>query len=263
MGQYNTVQPQQRLDQPEPTTSRSTADVYRDSQIRRAPQLVATPHSQQAIQDSQPGTHRNETAFGSPSMDPNASQVRQANWSSPNAVSSTDIESSSFKPASNARSIPLEPPSDKSEQASRRSSGWFGNLVSMMFSLLFVVGVFLFLVWGFRKTGLPAMVSLPDSVVQVLGQRNLSPRQPMYVVRFGSKLILVSQQAGQTQTLSEIVDPDEVERLVQLCESSSSRGTAKSFRQVVQDFASRSKESQSSGLRVNRTGVPKGFSTKG
>ena len=69
------------------------------------------------------------------------------------------------------------------------------------------------LVWLVRKSGAQPTFGLPSHVVEVLGRTVLAPRQQLYVVRFGPKLLLISHQLGQTQTLSEIDNPDEVDRL--------------------------------------------------
>jgi flagellar biogenesis protein FliO len=60
----------------------------------------------------------------------------------------------------------------------------------------------------------------------------------MYVVRFGKKLLLVSQQPGQTQTLSEISDDEEVDRLTGICESNLPSSSTQSFSDVLRQVAS-------------------------
>jgi hypothetical protein len=45
-------------------------------------------------------------------------------------------------------------------------------------------------------------------------------------MRFGNKLLLVSQQPGETRVISEVADPKEVERMIALCEKPHQPGAA-------------------------------------
>jgi flagellar biogenesis protein FliO len=96
--------------------------------------------------------------------------------------------------------------------------------------------VFLFLgaVLALRKSQPKQFQKLPKDVVEILGRTPIAPRQNLVVVRFGSKLILVSQQPGETRTLSEIQDANEAGRLTGLCESSRPESISSSFREVLQ-----------------------------
>ncbi len=55
--------------------------------------------------------------------------------------------------------------------------------------------------------------ALPKQVVNVLGRTQLAPRQQLVLIRFGSKLILVSNLQGEVRTLSELTDPLEVDQM--------------------------------------------------
>jgi flagellar biogenesis protein FliO len=85
-----------------------------------------------------------------------------------------------------------------------------------------------------RKSQPKQFQKLPKDVVEVLGRTPIAPRQNLVVVRFGSKLILVSQQPGETRTLSEIHDANETGRLIGMCESSRPESISNSFREVLQ-----------------------------
>ena len=65
----------------------------------------------------------------------------------------------------------------------------------------------------------------------------MAPRQQLYLLRFGPKLVLVTHQAGQTETLCEIDDPMEVDRIAGICEQSKSGSASQSFRQVLNQVA--------------------------
>ncbi len=53
----------------------------------------------------------------------------------------------------------------------------------------------------------------------------------------GAMLLLVSQQPGQTETLAEISDPAEVDRLAGICESRSAHSATQSFSNVLLQVA--------------------------
>lgn len=131
-----------------------------------------------------------------------------------------------LKPSANVNAI------DKAENT--RSS--LGPFVTMVVSLLLVLGLFLTVAWLFRRTTRP-IASLPKEVVQVMGKTQIGPRHQLHVIRFGRKLLLISNQQGQFQTLSEVDDETEVERLAGLCEQKTETSITNSFRQVFQQVA--------------------------
>jgi flagellar biogenesis protein FliO len=122
-------------------------------------------------------------------------------------------------------------------------SPWASTL-SMFASLGMVVFLFLGAALILRKSQPKQFQKLPKEVVEVLGRTPLGPRQNLVVLRFGSKLILVSQQPGETQSIGEIQDPHEAARLTGLCESQRPESITNSFKdvlnQVVHSRAARS-----------------------
>ena len=88
----------------------------------------------------------------------------------------------------------------------------------MFGSLAVVLGLFLGLVWFLRR-GLPKAARLLSSdVVEVLGRSPLAGRQQMHVIRFGNRLLLVAVSPSGAETLAEISDPAEVDRLAGICQ---------------------------------------------
>ena len=123
----------------------------------------------------------------------------------------------------------------------------------MFFSLAVVLSFFLLVAWLVKKSQPNSFLKLPGDVVQVLGRTPMAPRQQMYVVRFGSKLLLISHQPGQTQTLGEITDADEVQRLAGLCEANHPGSISNSFRDVLKQVTlGKSDPEPKSGLRLSR-----------
>ena len=73
--------------------------------------------------------------------------------------------------------------------------------------------------------------------IEVLGRAPLSPRQYIHLIRFGHKLLLVSLSPEGADTLTEITDPTEVDRLTGVCKQSAQNSTTKAFRQVFSNFS--------------------------
>ncbi|MEQ1830979.1 MAG: flagellar biosynthetic protein FliO [Pirellula sp.] len=158
------------------------------------------------------------------------SNVQRASWTA-------DSKANSLEPIS-AR-VPIElkvSPKDSKPGVDKPRSTWAATL-SMFFSLSVVLSLFLAVAWLFRKSQPNAFVKLSKDVVQVMGRASMAPRQQIYVVRFGNKMILVSHQPGQTQTLAEITDSTEVERLAGLCEANQPTSITHSFRDVLNQVA--------------------------
>jgi flagellar biogenesis protein FliO len=109
-------------------------------------------------------------------------------------------------------------------------------LFSMLGSLAIVLGLFFGLIWLMRR-GMPKGTRLLSSeVVEVLGRAPLAGRQQMYVVRFGNKLLLISLSPSGAETLSEIVEPAEVDRLSGICQQTHANSATNAFRQVFRQF---------------------------
>jgi flagellar biogenesis protein FliO len=127
--------------------------------------------------------------------------------------------------------LPLAPPTAESK------GGWRAEMSPMLSaaaSLGIVLGLFLLVVMVVRR-GMPKTAAqLPREAVQLLGRAPLVGRQYLHLVRCGNKLLLLSVSAGSSTTLTEITDPEEVERLVELCEGAGLGGS--SFRQVLGQF---------------------------
>ncbi len=144
-------------------------------------------------------------------------------------------------PTESVEHIPLAPPSARfTGEEKRQSASTLQMLVSVVSSLLLVVGLFLGVAWCYRKTlSSAANGGLPKQVVNILGRTSISARQQMVLVRFGSKLLLVSVIQGEARTLGEITDPLEVDQLVGMCESSQPDSISNSFKNVLLQGGSR------------------------
>lgn len=107
-------------------------------------------------------------------------------------------------------------PGARSPEVQRSSTqGVFGTLSS----LGIVLCIFFGLVFLLRRI-LPesSKKKLPSEVLEVIGTAQWSPKQQWVLVRFGRKLLLVSQQSGETRVVAEETDPLEIDRMIALCE---------------------------------------------
>jgi flagellar biogenesis protein FliO len=192
-----------------------------------AAQFTVLPNGQRVF--SQP----NPEQVTAPERNVAASAVQPASYTSSPSGSSPSIDGKKAKAPIELKSRSKE----SSGSVDKPKSTWAAGL-SMFFSLLIVLSLFLLIAWLFRKSQPGAFVRLPTGVVQVMGRTAMAPRQQVYVVRFGNKLLLISHQPGQTQTLGEITDIDEVQRLAGMCEANQPNSVTHSFRDILRQVAS-------------------------
>ena len=108
-------------------------------------------------------------------------------------------------------------PSADGQTAAR--SGEMPGLATGAASLGIVVGLFLLVSWAVRR-GMPkGPAMLPPEAVEVLGRAPLVGRQHVHLIRCGHKLVLVSVSPTSVDTLTEITEPAEVNRLAGLCQA--------------------------------------------
>ena len=221
------------LNQPNPQTAslpQPTTHANGQREFNPLPQPPKDTNPRPIARTAQPPNRMPQNSF--PDVQGSSSDVVQASY--------TDVPT----PAKFAANIsnsqgPLELRSsskDKTGSVERPKSSW-GTAVSMFLSLAVVLSFFLLVAWLVKKSQPASFLKLPGDVVQVMGRTPMAPRQQMYVVRFGSKLLLISHQPGQTQTLGEITDADEVQRLAGLCEANRPGSISNSFRDVLKQVA--------------------------
>jgi flagellar biogenesis protein FliO len=84
-------------------------------------------------------------------------------------------------------------------------------------SLGIVLALFLAVAWAMRRGAPKEYALLPTEAVEVLGRATLVGRAQVHLVRCGNKIVLVHVTAGGVETLTEISDPAEVDRLHSIC----------------------------------------------
>ncbi|MCI0333730.1 MAG: flagellar biosynthetic protein FliO [Planctomycetes bacterium] len=147
--------------------------------------------------------------------------------------------------------------------ASRRLAA-FGIPTKSMYTictaLAIVIGAFLLFSWALRRGGRTMARRrgrLPADVVSVLGRVPLAARQFAELLRVGNKLVLVSLTPTGAETITEVTDPAEVDRLVGLCQQNNPYSTTKAFEQVFQQL---SNETTPSGFLGNES-LPSSFAS--
>jgi flagellar biogenesis protein FliO len=151
-------------------------------------------------------------------------------------------------PASASKIDAIKPARDSSEKltlsSSKRSQSTKGaatagmpSASTMIGSLAIVVGLFLLLAWVLRR-GMPKQTPLlPQGMLEVLGRAPLVGRQQVHLVRLGNKLLLIAITPGGIETLTEVTDPMEIDRLAGICQQSNPYSSSKSFNQLLGNFS--------------------------
>jgi flagellar biogenesis protein FliO len=109
-------------------------------------------------------------------------------------------------------------------------------------ALAIVLGLFFVIAWAMRKTAPRGSLLLPREVFDILGRAPLGARQQVQLLRCGNKLLLVSITPNGTETLTEVTDPLEVDRLAGICQQADPKSATTAFRQVFQQLAPKSGE---------------------
>jgi len=118
-----------------------------------------------------------------------------------------------------------------------RLTGTARTVAPVLGSLALVLGVFFAVVWIVRRGAPSGSQTLPKEVVEVLGRTPLAGRQSVHLLRLGRKLVLVNVSATGAETLTEITDPLEVDRLAGLCQQTQPHSATAAFRNVFDQFA--------------------------
>jgi flagellar biogenesis protein FliO len=114
------------------------------------------------------------------------------------------------KPTSNATNPGATGDADRS---SRSNSGWWTSVGGLSLVVIAIVLSARFLRRWLPKT--PGL--LPEQALEMLGRFPVDPRNNIYLVRCGRRLLVLGAAADGLRTLSEITDVGEVSSLMSLC----------------------------------------------
>lgn len=128
-------------------------------------------------------------------------------------------------------SMKLAPPEKPDAGKSDASPG--KALFTVLSSLAIVLGLFFVLVWFTRRALPKGTAMVPTEVVEPLGRVPLNGKQQMQLLRVGNKLVLLAVTQNGVEPLAEVTDPDEVERLVAICQQNQPGSVTSTFRHVL------------------------------
>lgn len=124
------------------------------------------------------------------------------------------------------------PPKPEPGSPLKSSTGQF-PFAATFGSLAAVLGAFFIFVWFQKRGSKRGVGALPPEVVEPLGTIPFVSRQALHVVRFGSKILLINVTAGGSETLAEIDDPREAERILALCRRHRPDPLGRTFREIL------------------------------
>ncbi|MBX3414592.1 MAG: flagellar biosynthetic protein FliO [Pirellulales bacterium] len=157
------------------------------------------------------------------------------------SLARSTVDDSDVQPASAV--APLSPPAlprlvprGEQDAATPLRTTDSSTLVTVGGSLAIVLGLFLLATWFLRR-GAPSGASLlPRDALEMLGRAPLPGRQQMHLLRIGNKLLLVNVTQHGAETLTEITDPLEVDRLVGICQQRKPNSSTAAFQSVLDDL---------------------------
>ena len=115
-------------------------------------------------------------------------------------------------------SIPLSLEESSASQPAEQSSDLAWNSeMAFDWKAWAVVGVAGIVLVSIRLFGRRIVVKMPSDVFELLGEATLGGGQPVRIVRFGPKTLLVSVGSGGPKTLSELDDPLATEWIAAAC----------------------------------------------
>lgn len=135
--------------------------------------------------------------------------------------------------------LPLAPPRERMQREVAESKGLptgTSAVTTVAGSLGVALGLFFVLAWFLRRTMPPSMARLPSEAVEQLGRAPLAGKQNLHMLRVGGKILLVVVTPFGAETLTEVTNPEEVERLCALCKKNSPHGPSAEFRAVMRQF---------------------------
>ena len=147
----------------------------------------------------------------------------------PAAVTAEEDGAGARQPASSGTAgyrTPLAPPGTAGRTGGNHDPGGLSSVLTLCGSLAVVLAGFFVIVWVLRRASPRGFGMLPPEAFEILGRAPLANRQQAQLVRCGNKLLLVAVNTEGAQTLTEITDPAEVERLAAVCRPARPSGSA-------------------------------------
>ena len=132
------------------------------------------------------------------------------------------------------RAIPQSGSQMKSEGRKENSTTGFQPIVQAGIGLAVVLPLIVICMFVMKKATPKGMLGLPAEAIEVLGNTALDAKHHLKLIRLGKKLVLLSVTDGNVQPVSEVEDPEEVQRLVAMCQNKTQREVTQTFQSVLQ-----------------------------
>jgi flagellar biogenesis protein FliO len=110
------------------------------------------------------------------------------------------------------------------------AAGVADGLGGTLMSLAVVLGLIVAGVWVVRKL-FPGMRGGPQKgPVQVMGRHFLSPKQQLYLVKIGTRVVVIGAAGANLNQVCQITDAEEIAQLAAQCEQANTGSISRSFR---------------------------------
>lgn len=215
---------------------------YASAQSPQLPQYTQQGYSSSSEEQGRTTTPPSEVRVD-PFVTP-ASSLSPVNAPSPNLQSPSQYTAGSQSTGRDTsteanNSLALKPRrsagDETSEETQKQRTSSFSSVLTMFSSLLVVIALFFGLMFMLKKANGGNMHELPRDVFQVMGTSRIAGRHSLFLLRLGHKLVLVHAGSGEVQTITEVTDPVEVDRLCGSCEENQSNSLTQSFKQVLKN----------------------------
>lgn len=160
-------------------------------------------------------------------------QQRPTTLEKPSAKSTVFREGKTPLPA---KKLPPRSSTAKEKKSLPLNSSTGQAMTTVLTGLGIVIGLFLAFAWFTKRAAPKSMQALPGEVVEVLGRAPLNSKQQMQLVRLGNRLLLLAMSTDSAETLAEITDPAEVDRLTAICRQNAPGSVTDTFRQVLAEL---------------------------
>lgn len=144
---------------------------------------------------------------------------------------------------------PAEPPS---------KDGW-SAIQDVLIGLVLLSGILIAVVWYLKRSPRTRKF-FGSGPIRILSRAHLGPRQTLYLVKAGERVLLLGQANDGLRTLMEVSDPGEVTRTLAMVEENAPDSMTTTFRAALASATSRGDKSpaeSASGISGRATGPRK------
>lgn len=115
-------------------------------------------------------------------------------------------------------------------------------------ALCLVIAVVVLAARFLKRYAPAAQKTLPAGALQILGKRNIDPRNVVYLLQCGGRILVVGVSPQGLSTLAEITDPAEVEHLTDACRQAETATGVPGFGQLLQSVRGGRSATDEAGL---------------